>query len=371
MSDRILFISDKKFLNLEVSGGVQLCTREYLTYLTQAGFNIIQFPIEPDKSAITRLKIKIGLEVYERYRIGTYLKDLINKIKTTEIKLVLFNQINITGWIVNLKSLLPADVKFVVLSHGNESGDFLHEAAKAKRTSLLQTFRLGKMLIKESKVYSQFLDGVIVLSENELHINQWLGANKLLYLPRLLYPAFLDWQPQENRIGFVGTLDHLPNAQGLVGLLDALKTTQINIRLRLVGGPVSSGNSLAANYPFVEYLGQLTDEQLVQEVKTWSVFLNPVFWYARGASTKLAQAITWGIPCITTPAGRRGYDLYHDAISVSDNVPEHFGIKLAEVLKDHSRLYMLKKATEENATHFDAQQWFDKLESFLKSIQTA
>ncbi|MFD0795036.1 glycosyltransferase family 4 protein [Mucilaginibacter litoreus] len=368
MTDRLLFISDKKFLNSETSGGVQLCTREYLTYLTRAGFEITRFPVEPDKSFITRLKIKAGLEVYERYRLDTYLHELVNKIKSTGIKLVLFNQINLTGWIANLKPLLPADVKFVALSHGNESGDFLHEVAKAGHQSFLSTLRLGKILVKESQIYSQLLDGVIVLSENEVYINQWLGANSILYLPRLLYPAFLDWQPQPNRIGFVGTLDHLPNVQGLIGLFDALKSTSINIKLRLVGGPVSAGNNFALKYPFVEYIGQLTDDQLIQEVTTWSIFLNPVFWYARGASTKLAQAINWGIPCITTPAGRRGYNLYSNNISTFDNSPKSFVTKLAEALSDERHLNSLKKATEENATHFDAQQWIDQLKNFLITI---
>jgi hypothetical protein len=368
VSKQILFISDKEYINAKINGGVQLCTSEYLTYLKDAGFNVTQFLVEPNLNLKNRLKIKMDIEVYERYPIESYLKELIHQIDVMQIKLVLFNQVNLAAWAAKLKSHLPADVKFVALSHGNESGDFLHKTAKENRHGIIQTWRLGKMLVKESRMFSQLLDGIVVLSENEVYINQWLGAHKQLYLPRMLSPQFLEWQPIDNRIGFVGTLDHLPNRQGIKYLADELKQAGLNYKLRLVGAPSAIGHEIASQYSFVEYVGPLSDQELITEVKTWSVFLNPVFWYARGASTKLAQSINWGIPCITTPAGKRGYELYSEDIVSADSTPQSFVHKLIGTLDDQSYLKKIKKATEDNASHFDAPYWVNRLRVFLNTL---
>jgi len=57
----------------------------------------------------------------------------------------------------------------------------------------------------------------------------------------------------------------------------------------------------------VEYLGGLSDAELTQEAKTWCAFVNPLFCYPRGCSTKLAVPLEWRIPLATTRAGARGY----------------------------------------------------------------
>ena len=75
----------------------------------------------------------------------------------------------------------------------------------------------------------------------------------------------------------------------------------------MVGAPETFGKQLAATYPFVTYLGYLNNDALRQEVGSWTFFLNPVFYYSRGVSTKLAKAFGWGIPVITTTIGCRGY----------------------------------------------------------------
>lgn len=363
-----LFISDKKYFDAGLTGGVQRCTQEYLMYLKHAGLNVTPFLIEPSLTIKNRIKIKLGIEVYERYDIKGYLEPLINQINTLKIKLVLFNQVNLAGWAAKLRPHLSADIKFVALSHGNESGDFLHESASANQSGIINTWRLGKLLVTESQVFSQHLNGIIVLSKNDLYVNQWLGADKQFYLPRLLSPQFISRQPVDKRMGFVGTLDHLPNRRGLEYLLNELKRRRLNYKIRLVGAPAGIGHEIAAQYAFVEYVGALSEPDLIAEMQTWSVFLNPVFWYSRGASTKLAFAINYGVPVITTPAGKRGYELYSDYIISADNTPKTFVDKILNVLESKADLEQLERATKDNANNFDLAFWADKLRAFLNNL---
>ena len=102
-------------------------------------------------------------------------------------------------------------------------------------------------------------------------------------------------------------------------LLDELsKTKNELLEIRLVGAPNSYGKEMALKYSRVTYLGELSDKDLEMEVATWSLFLNPVWWYSTGASTKLAKAISWGIPIVSTNAGMRGYKWFEGNLMIAD-----------------------------------------------------
>jgi hypothetical protein len=368
MSKVALLVSDKKYIRADINGGVQLCTQEYIRYIQSAGYEVKEFHVAPSISIVKRIKIKLGVDTYDHYNIDPYKAALIQTINESGIKLVFFNQLNLAVWATELKKHVAADVKFVGLSHGNESADYLNDITKPGKTTFLQTWKLGKLLVKENSLFASALNGVIVLSELEVAINHWIGADAILYLPRLLKPNFIQWQPTSPTAGFVGTLDHLPNLLGIQYLAEELQRSGFNYQLELIGGPALTGERLASQYSFIKYVGPVSDAQLVEQVKTWSVFLNPVFWYARGASTKLAQAINWGLPCLTTPAGRRGYHLNNEAIVTSDNTPKTFAKAVINALVDNTQLSALKTASENNAEQFDMKPYIDQLTNFLNRI---
>jgi hypothetical protein len=368
MRPSALFVSNAGYLSSEIQGGVQLCTGEYIRYIGLAGFDVKEYPIHPSFGFVQRLKIKLKLDAYDHYDIGPFAGDLVKTINSQNIKVVFLNQITLSPWAGVLKTSVAGDVKFIGLSHGNESGDYLNDITVASRPAFLQTWKLGKLLAKENYFFSKLLDGVIVLSEQEIAINQWLGAKNLLYLPRLLAPANIDWQPVQGRAGFAGTLDHLPNYYGITWLAGELKKQNFRGKLRLVGGPEHVGKKFAQDFSFIEYIGPVNDQQLVTEAATWSVFLNPVFWYARGSSTKLAQAINWGLPCLSTPAGRRGYSLSKNAIITADDTPATFAAALIALISDHEKIIALKRASEANAASFDPQPYVSALGAFIKKV---
>ncbi|HVW96637.1 MAG TPA: glycosyltransferase [Mucilaginibacter sp.] len=371
MKETVLFISDKKYLNAEIRGGVQLCTREYVLYLAAAGYECRFFEISPHTDLFTRIKIRLGTDAYDRYPIKNFLQQICSIIHEQNIKLVLLNQVNIASWAIELRKHVKDDVKFIGLSHGNESADYVHEITKGGNTGKLQTYKLGKLIAHEARIFSETLDGVIVLSEQEKAIDQWLGASRILYLPRMLHPAYIDWQPESPNAGFAGTLDHLPNRLGIEMLADELVRLKFNYKLNIVGGPENVGMELQLKYNFINYKGPVSDESLLDEVSRWSLFINPVFWYARGSSTKLAQAINWGIPCITTPAGRRGYELINSEIVTADDSPAEFASTVLRALDNPDYLEKLYGASRQNAEEFDAHRFIATLDEFLKSFRKA
>lgn len=365
----ILFITDKNYVDYTVPGGVQVCTEEFIEYFKLAGYNIIFIKVAPNLSFLNRLKIKIGIEAYELYSVNQYLDEIVNTISTNDIKLVLYNQLNIAHWTSIIRAKTNSSTKFVALSHGNESGDFIHDITKSeKKPSIYETWRLGKLISKEKQLFSTILDGVITISEHETYINQWLGAKNVLLLPRLLTRDFLAWKPEAGMIGFIGTLDHLPNFEGIRSLASELKKIGFKGNLRLVGGPVDIGNTLAQNYNFITYCGQLDNNHLLSEVTKWSIFVNPIFWHARGSSTKVAQMINWGIPTVSTKAGIRGYDLANRNFLTYRDDAENLAKLVIDNLENENNLTDLKKTSEDNATLFDASKYTVQLKNFILDL---
>ncbi|WP_188934038.1 glycosyltransferase [Puia dinghuensis] len=322
-------------LRSEVTGGVQLCSQEFHHIIEQIpDINLSDYFVPYTRKISQRLLIKMGMENYSMYDVKKDAPALLEHIQKNGIDIVFMNMSSMVRYARPIREAFGPRVKIVLLSHGNHSGDFLHLLTKplgrpSAIRRMLDKIRLGMLIATESGHRVRYLDGVVALSETEKQIENWFGAKKTSFLPRRLYAEFLPHDPVPGRVGFVGRLDHPPNLQGISLLLDQIKPeVHRSVSFRLVGAPESFGRDLQKRYPFIEYLGELSDAGLEKEVATWSIFLNPVWWYSTGASTKLARAISWGVPILSTTAGMRGYRWKEGALLVADTPEEMAGVLL-------------------------------------------
>ena len=354
MPGSILFVSDSNFLEEQSKGGVQICTDEYIQLLRQAGFPLFIHPVHSTKSIVKRILIRLKLDCFQHYDYERIFSEISRLIEEKNISFLAINQINLAPLAKLVKKAFKDRVKIILLSHGNETGDYLPYLVRSNPNGLdriLHTHRLGRHLLEESSLYTHSIDLTLCISELERDINYWLGARKVLFIPRTFSPEFLDRMPQKGRVGFVGTLNHFPNSKGLEMVLEALsQRSQQNsgIEFRIVGGGVETGNEFERKYPFVKYLGRLSDEELKDEAATWSIFLNPVFWYSRGASTKLATGINWGLPILSTPQGNRGYSWSEGIIEACES-PEDMAAKIQSWSSDSPKLSEMAEQTRKVA----------------------
>lgn len=322
---KAIFLTNKSSLYSEVTGGVQLCSQEFLEILNQVdSISLSNYYVNFTKNFWQRVYMKLGMENYSMYDVRKDEVPLINYIREHGIEIVFINMASLVRYAKPIKESFGDKVKIVMMSHGNHSGDFIHLISKPlSQTSFvrkfLNKFRLGLLLATESEFRVKYLDLVIALSETEMQIENWFGAKQSLFIPRRLKADFLNYQPVIGRVGFVGRLDHPPNLQGMEILLKELsKNKNVEIEIRLVGTPEIYGKQIEQLHPSVKYLGELSNSDLEKEASTWALQLNPVWWYSTGASTKLAKAISWGVPIVTTTAGRRGYKWMNGNLLVAD-----------------------------------------------------
>ena len=311
--EKVLYISNAIFLDMKNrEGGVRNCTLEFIGLLQQK-FEVIEFPVSYRTSIAYRARVKLGLNHYDDYTPEAYRPELASSLKENKIRFVFLNLSNTLTFSALIKEIGGSGVKVILCSHGNETGDFLHQVVRFRESApffkrLFSTYSLGKLLKIEAYYRVKDIDMVLAVSPVEESIEKWLGAEKTFMVPRVIKKEFLDLRPVPNRVGFLGDLSHTPNQTGIISFCEALRSRgQHKVELRLVGGPEAIGASIAEKYSFVKYLGFLDNPELREEAATWSYFVNLVFYYSRGVSTKLARALSWGLPVISTIPGNRGY----------------------------------------------------------------
>jgi glycosyltransferase involved in cell wall biosynthesis len=295
------------------AGGVQRCTSEYMRLIAKAGVAMEVKTVDIDARPGTRVARKLQQSPYFRSIRKQDAEDL-SRI-APGLDLVLCNQVNLVGGVAEALRNLPAQQrpKLVALSHGSEITDMIHFVGADRALPLSgrghqSSWRTMGRTLRDEVLSRKHVDGVVCLSESDLPFEHWYGTRRAIAISREVTSAPTNWSPSQDRFGFVGTLDHVPNLEGLVGVLDELRERNSNhLIVRVVSNGSSAGQWLSERYSFVQYLGPLSDPELESEAQSWRAFLNPIFLYSRGASTKLSQALGWGLPIITTPHGRRGY----------------------------------------------------------------
>ena len=344
-----LFIHDPADLDVPIPGGVQLCSREFLEIVRSASDETALVPVTVTRAPWWRLRRRLALGAYLLYRPEEVRERLSNAIRSLQPTHIFLNRTELARLAAIAAELAP-EARVVVMSHGNQSGDDLYEVAGSggRRNRGLARFaaawRLGCDLVTESRFRHGPVHAVCVMSEEEAVLERWLGARKTIVLPRIIQTHPLDWKPVPGRVGFVGTLDHTPNRVALERLCARLQTRgAAGIELRLAGGPAEAGESLAARYPFVTYVGRPDNETLRREVAGWSLFLNPIFWLSRGASMKLGQSLAWAVPALTTRAGARGYRLSPGQTVITEDTVESFASELLALVEAPERLHAVRK----------------------------
>lgn len=313
--------------SLKLSGGVGICTQEYIRTLNAAGFRLEQVTYETDSRLAVRLLRKICPRPYAHRVPPAVAGNVLSVAKRIGAKFIFLNLGDLAPIARPLREGLSKGARIVLLSHGLESVDYLHAIrARSGHTAFDDITKsnratLARQLILEC-TQRQFIDQVFCLAPFEVEIERWLGAKQVTWLPRTIPTKTLTWAPRPGRLGFVGSLDHPPNREGLELFASALSNLAGGRAiLRVVGGPPESASEIIRRFPFIEYLGPLSNVELEEEAGTWNCFVNPIFCYARGCSTKLAVGLGWRIPVITTPAGCRGYS-WQEGVLPTAETPE-------------------------------------------------
>jgi hypothetical protein len=321
----------------EEGGGVQHAARQYQNVLQNAGFDLRLFPYEFDRRVRRRITRRLFPSVSSAEFPPNQIEPVILALQEHSAKFVFFGFHIDEALSARIRAVAPT-VQQVLLSQGIESIDFC-VAQRARRPDGCPTNTsrasgmLGQQLLRDSRL-RRLIDATMTLSPLEVEMEQWLGTPRAIWVPQAIVERPLDHMPIDGRAGCVSTLNHPPNYDGIVRLLDALSLMNpTGLRFRLVGSPATVGQELQGRFKFVDFLGPLSDRELRAEAATWCCFVHPMFLYAKGCSTKVAIALGWRLPLATTKFGVRGYEWNSEVLPVSESPAQ----LAAEVVKRSSK----------------------------------
>ncbi len=292
---------------------MQLCTHDHLLLLQRAGFELEIVGFDTTYTIVTRALNRLDGRGYRRMIPSDLSQAVVNAVERKRARFVFLNEADFTFLAIHLRKKLGDTVKLIHLSHGLHSTDMLilQQIQRTQKGTSEFDGRVAKALgakLQFEADYRRVLDAAVCISPLDMELERWLGVNQVQWFSRLIREPMLVSSPIDRRVGCVSTLDHIPNRDGLTRLFESIEREGIGeIRIRLVGRPKKVGQEFASRFNFVEYLGILGSEDLRTEAASWCCFVHPIFHYARGCSTKIAVALGWGIPIVTTHEGVRGY----------------------------------------------------------------
>jgi glycosyltransferase involved in cell wall biosynthesis len=169
-------------------------------------------------------------------------------------------------------------------------------AASAVVTAMLATHRA-------SHTWTEMVDMYVVLTEfaRRKFIEGGLPARKLTIKPNFVYP---DPGPGEGRGGYALFVGRLSPEKGIGTLLEAWERLKEQIPLKVVGdGPLAElVASAASRYPYLEYLGYRSAEEVHGLLKEASVLIFPSEWYETFGRVA-AEAFATATPVIAADIG--------------------------------------------------------------------
>jgi glycosyltransferase involved in cell wall biosynthesis len=216
--------------------------------------------------------------------------------------------------------------------------------AKAKLTGKLEdvaTARREKGL--ELAVYARS-DMIIAVSEDERQLILQALPNKPVEIVPLIY-SFPDFPDKTKRLYdelvFVGGFKHDPNVDAMLyfcgEIMPLIRAAHPQTRLKIIGSnPPQSILSLASEH--VNVLGYVPETAPYLESAYISV---APLRYGGGVKGKVAEAMSYGLPVVTTSSGAEGFGLQPDVDFLIGDTAESFAAQVLALLNDtdlHGRI---------------------------------
>ena len=145
-------------------------------------------------------------------------------------------------------------------------------------------------------------------------------------------------------LGFVGGFQHAPNVDAVRFLVERIMpriwAVRADVVLAVVGADIPP-EVRALEGSGVRILGHQRD--LATLLSRWRVFVAPLRFGA-GVSGKITQALSFGLPAVTTWVGAEGTGLRHDEEVLIADTPEAFAAAALELYANRERWERLSQA---------------------------
>ena len=219
------------------------------------------------------------------------------------------------------------------------------------------------------------LDGIVAITERDAaHLKQLGYSGQLAAIPAGFdIPEVLPTVAQTGDVAFLGSLDWLPNQQGLFWLIDKvwpLVRRQLPHAKLHVAGRNPTERVLNIDSPGVHIIGEVDDAQ--QFLLAHPVCVVPLL-AGSGMRIKILEAMGLGRAIVTTPIGVEGILAQHDTHLMIADQPVAFASAIIRLLQSRATCWQLGTAAREQihtqyAWPAIAQRFTDFFERLIANV---
>ena len=174
--------------------------------------------------------------------------------------------------------------------------------------------------------------------------------------------------PDTPLVLFTGTMDFRPNVDAVVWfsneILPRIRKRLPDVHFAIMGrDPGAAVRALAR--PYVTVTGMVAED--LPYFHRASVFVLPMR-FGGGSRLKLLQALSCGLPVVTTAMGAAGVALTHEQHGLIAEAPEDFAQAVVRVLQDTEVASHVGRGARELALKYEWSAVIPRLESFYREL---
>ena len=240
--------------------------------------------------------------------------------------------------------------KMVMESQDVESRLFQQAFLKGSilHLKLLYLLEWIKYFNYEKKIYKKFNIIFTVSDADKSLLNRITGKKNIFTLPPVIRTHIGEFKFKKNTLLFVGDLYWYPNKDSLTWFL---KKIYPKLKVKIPGLELWIVGRLSPNYKLikldgVKYLGFQPYSKLIKYLSKAQIFVAPMI-YGTGIKMKILEAMSWGLPVVTTLKGITGINVKHNKeVMVAKNDEEFIDLTLELKNNDKLRQKLIKNAYE-------------------------
>lgn len=291
-------------------------------------------------------------------------KDMIMQyILNEKINIVVF-EFPYTTEVVNLKQLEKYNIKMILVAHGVESIFF--KELRNDLPKIIVQMEFNRWEKYENKILKQ-VDKVIGISPEDVKYLQYHHQlDNIIYIPPYFSSKKVVWNntKKNDYIIFCGALSFYPNYQGIKWFLDNVfekyRLQYKNIKLKITGKIDKWIEKEFSRYDNLIFTGYLSQPDLEKEI-IYSAFTVVPILKGSGVKIKLLEALSYGVPTITTLHGSEGVPFSQKMI------PYLVGKDEKEMLEH--MILLTEDDNQKETLSANAKRFFEEIYSSKKNAQ--
>ena len=335
---KTIVVVDHDIPEFDTNAGAR-CTYQYLKIMVKMGLNVIFIPDSFNyKEYYTYELQKLGIEVIygldNKYNFETWVKK-----NALNIDFIYLQRPDISGkYIYMFKNLTNA--KIIFFPHD------LHHIRELRQYEIEHNNKLLKSAADWKKIEFNIInisDVIHVVGDFEqAYLQKNFPDKKIRNIPLYLFEKSINDSynySQRDDILFVGGFRHLPNIDAIEWFVNKIFPKIIqkipNIKFYIVGSNPTKAIKQYANKSII-VTGFISDEELNSYYNKCKIVVAPLR-YGAGVKGKIVEAISKGVPVVTTTIGAEGLPENLNMLTI-DDTKNGFADKVIQLYNNENKL---------------------------------